>query len=146
MAPLCSYPYGLHCPHPHGLHSCEEDPREPLHFSLCASQLEITHVQHFACCLEHSHIERELTSPFLFSGNQGSTILCTMLCGLPARHRVYTGIWKETLLGLQVSGVQRRVAGNLVISYCPFPTGEGRLMNMATSSSPGAIAKLLVNS
>lgn len=28
----------------------------------------------------------------------------------------------------------------------PFPTGEGRLMNMATSSSPGAIAKLLVNS
>lgn len=94
----------------------------------------------------NSHIERELTSPFLFSGNQGSTILCTMLCGLPARHRVYTGIWKETLLGLQVSGVQRRVAGNLVSSYFPFPTGEGRLMNMATSSSPGAIAKLLVNS
>lgn len=53
---------------------------------------------------------------------------------------------KEALLGSQVSWVRWGVAGSLAISYFPFPTGEGGLMNMTTSSALGTTAVLLVNS
>lgn len=110
--------------------------------SSCTSHLEIPHVKHFACCLEHSHIERELSSPFFLPGNQGSTILCTVLSGPPAKHvhrdleggvTWAPGVWGQT-------GCGRELGGQLF----PFPTGEGRLINMATSSAPGAVVKLLV--
>lgn len=57
-----------------------------------------------------------------------------------------TRIWKEALLGYQISGVKKGVAGSLVGSYFLSPTGEGGFMNMATSSAPGVIAKLLRDS
>lgn len=87
--------------------------------SSCTSHLEIPHVKHFACCLEHSHIERELSSPFFLPGNQGSTILCTVLSGPPAKH-VHRDLEGGVTWAL-VSGVKQGVAGSLVVSYFPFP-------------------------
>lgn len=47
---------------------------------------------------------------------------------------------------LQVSGVKNGAAGSLAVSGFSFPIGEERLMNMATSSAPGARATVALDS